>query len=160
MLKIWRTFRSDSRGSTAIEFGLIAAPLIASFMMILEVGLGYMASAQLDLAAFRASEAVRQGAAQGLDLPTFKRKYVCPNLKGLDCDKLTVQIDALAMFRLAPPPTLGSESFNYGSSGSIVAVQLTYPFPVYTNYLTGPVVSYGGSTVLPISAAVGTINRS
>ncbi|GGH26351.1 pilus biosynthesis protein TadE [Alsobacter metallidurans] len=158
MRSTWLRFKADKRGSTAVEFGLIATPLVASFLMIIEMGAAYWAGASLDLAAFRAGEAIRTRVAVGMDPETFRSRFICPSAGIMTCRDINIQVDAMATFDDAPPPSLTSSSFNTGGLGQSVAIQLSYPFPVFVNYITAPVISFNGRRALHLSAASAIIN--
>ncbi|MFZ5616770.1 MAG: TadE/TadG family type IV pilus assembly protein [Pseudomonadota bacterium] len=92
---------SDRRGSTAVEFAIVAPAFLALMFSTFEAGWFYFANSQLDAAVLDASRFIRTGQAQeqGFDKDAFYN-HVCPRLEifGQCSERLTVEVDTFASF--------------------------------------------------------------
>ena len=59
-----RLFLKDRKGAAALEFGLVAGPLVLFITAIMELGLGYWAGALLDSATQNTARQIRTGELQ------------------------------------------------------------------------------------------------
>src|SRR5262245_26255845 len=83
-----RRFSADTRGVTAIEFGMVALPFFAMVMAIMLIGTQYLTTHFLEYAVTEAARKLRTGEAQkaGKTLGDF-RKMVCDAASGyITCD--------------------------------------------------------------------------
>ncbi len=91
----------DRKGSTAVEFALVAPPFIALMLSTFEVGWFYFAASQVDAATIATARLVRTGQAQraGFDKQEFFNA-VCPTVQVFgDCDEtLTVEVTVFNSF--------------------------------------------------------------
>lgn len=90
-------WRSDSRGVTAIEFGMVAMPFMMLLFGIIGVGLYFFTTFTLENAVEQASRLLRTGQAQaaGYTPAQFKAK-VCEFVPGhIDCDS-KVRVNVLS----------------------------------------------------------------
>lgn len=91
----------DRRGSTAVEFAIVAPAFLALMFSTFEAGWFYFANSQLDAAVLDASRFIRTGQAQqgGFDKDAFFN-HVCPRLEifGQCSERLTVEVDTFASF--------------------------------------------------------------
>jgi Flp pilus assembly protein TadG len=136
-----RRFRQDCRGSTAVEFGLIAVPFFALVLAMMTIGSHYLAYHSLERGVLEASRLLRTGEAQkaGMDLDDF-RELVC-NSAGtfISCDeRLVVHIRSSQTFAglapatscvtdgaLTPSAGSGSDAVSTQSGEDSIAVQVT-----------------------------------
>jgi Flp pilus assembly protein TadG len=144
-----RGFARDTRGVTAIEFGLLALPFFAIVLAILETALVFMAGEIFDSAVHDANRTIMTGRAQAQNatLETF-RDTVCDHTFGLfNCDNIHIVVSPVSDFASAsPPPPIASgcsaencrwsedESFRPGGGSSVVLVRAYYRWPVIINF--------------------------
>ena len=143
----------DERGTTAIEFGLLALPFFTIVFAILETSMVFFAGQVLDSAVQDASRKVRTGEASAYTLAQF-RTEVCNGLFNIfDCTNLKIVVKPLTSFStygsqvitvpIVPncTPTLANswcwqvtEVFQPGSTSSIELVQVFYKWPTIINF--------------------------
>jgi Flp pilus assembly protein TadG len=151
-------------GSTAIEFGLIAAPFLAMMFAILETALVFFAGQVLETAGSDSARLIMTGQAQnqGYSQAQFK-DAVCAKIYGLfDCaGGLTIDVKTYTSFAamdnsLKPIDSNGNlqnANFSYqpGGPGEIVVVRLMYQWPVYVSLLGLNLSDLSGSKRLLMS---------
>jgi Flp pilus assembly protein TadG len=131
-------FRRDTAGASALEFALVATPLILLLLAVLQVGLAFFANFTLENAAAHGARLVRTGQAQnqGFDAAAFKNE-VCKQLSEmLSCAKLALDVrrfDDFSSSELTNPLDGDGNmqnSFNYdpGVGGEVVVVRAFYPW--------------------------------
>jgi Flp pilus assembly protein TadG len=147
-----RRFARREDGTTAIEFGLVAAPFFALLFAIIETAMVFFAGQTLETAVSDSGRLIMTGQAQqqGFDQAAFKKKICDPAqptqslLTALfDCSKLVVDVRKYTNFSAAQtgkPLDAGGNltgPFQYqpGCSGDIVVVRLMYPWPTYVSLL-------------------------
>lgn len=154
-----RAFARDERGTTAIEFGILALPFFMIVGATLETAVVFLSSQVLDSAVQDVSRLVRTGQIREMGInstATFKAG-VCDRLYGLfsNCSGLHVEVKVVTDFASAtvsPPIDVAActsdktkcawsrpESFSPGQGSAIVVVQVYYKWPV--------VVGVGGYTL-------------
>jgi Flp pilus assembly protein TadG len=103
-----RRWGGDSSGTTAVEFGMVAAPFFMLIMMIMTVGLEFFAAHSLENGVASAARQIRTGRAQkaGKTLANF-RQMVCDQAGSfIKCDsKLVIHVKSGAVFADLDPPT-------------------------------------------------------
>lgn len=161
-----RRFRRDTRGATAVEFGLLALPFIALMAGIIELGITYFADNALDTATSEAARLIRTGQAQqkGFDAAAF-RSHVCDGLKPVfDCNNLKVDVRTSPDFSsitTAPPikadGTIDDSKLKYdaGHGTDIVIVRVFYAWPAVLNFIDSKSAANGKH----ILAAVATFRN-
>jgi Flp pilus assembly protein TadG len=141
-------FLRSRDGASAVEFGLIALPFLAIIFATLQAAILLMAQEELETAVEKSGRLVLTGQAvtQSLTQAQFTTK-VCGYLSALfNCDNLMVNMQTADTFSDASPtaPTLtfGSKgqvtntwSYQPGSAGEIVVLQVMYQWPVFGNLL-------------------------
>jgi Flp pilus assembly protein TadG len=129
-------FLRDRSGASALEFAIIAAPLLLLLLAILEVGLVYFANFELDNAVAYGARLVRTGQVQtnGLNAAAF-RTEVCKQLTApFNCTDLKLDVRHFSDFSSAqltnPLDANGklktSFTFDPGNPGDIVVVRAFY----------------------------------
>ena len=139
-------FRRDSRGATAVEFGLVAIPFFALMMAILETFLLFFASQTIETATNRGARLIRTGQAQtaGMTEADFKTE-ICSAMAGLfNCSaNLRVDVRTYEFFDnvdLTQPVDddgnlIEDFIFQPGDAGDVVVVRAFYEWPIHTNIL-------------------------
>jgi Flp pilus assembly protein TadG len=163
-----RRLQADARGTTAVEFGLIAVPFFLLVMGIITIGMQYLTAHSLDQAVALASRQLRTGEAQkvGLTLGGF-RQAVC-NAAGamITCDeRLVVHVKSRSTFaeltpvtpcltngRLTPPEGVAEDGIRTraGDASQAVVVSVCYewdagfgPWQLIWNLLSAPEADRG-----------------
>ncbi len=138
-----RLFRRDSRGTSAVEFALIAVPLISLLGAIFESGLVLLTSENLNEATRQASRSMLTGVAQGAGITTttaFKSAYLCPATgprilaSYVDCSKVIIDVRTATSFSGQDLSndfykTQSTNQFCMGAPGTITVVRIAYPMP-------------------------------
>lgn len=153
---LFRRFASSREGATAVEFAIIAAPFVATLMVIFEVSYLFLIAESLDNGLSQAARQVLTGQAQQSsgstqikDQATFIQYALCPNLPSLvDCTKLQVNIAPATSFSSSSPGApISSGSLNTASWGytpcqsttgtpAIMKVEAIYPVAALSAYFT------------------------
>lgn len=169
--KALRRFGRDRRGATALEFGLVAAPLFFMILATIELGMVYMVTTSLDNATQEAARQVRTGelAATGTATADSFRDQICANMGWLESQcksNLSVDVRSFSSFsgESAPNPvTQGGNStgsfdksklvFQTGNAGDIMLVRSFYQWNLITPVLYGGLQSMNGTGVDVITSA-------
>jgi Flp pilus assembly protein TadG len=138
-----RRFVRKQDGTTAVEFGLVAAPFLALLFAILETALVFFSGQALETAVSDASRLIMTGQAQtqGMSQKAFK-DAVCDRIYGLfDCqsgvsvDVKSYSLSSFSSSSISDP--IGNDgnmqtNFGYdpGGPGDIVVVRLFYQWPI------------------------------
>lgn len=134
-----RRFFSDAGGASALEFALIATPLIFLLLAVMQVGYVFFANFALDSAVASAARMIRTGQVQtgGFDAAKFKEE-LCRNFVGpLSCGRLMLDVrsyDSFASAASGLTPPLDEDgkinadvAFDPGSPEEVVIVRAFYP---------------------------------
>jgi Flp pilus assembly protein TadG len=136
-------FLRDRRGASALEFALVAVPLILLLLAILQVGLIFFGNMTLEFAADQGARLIRTGQAQQkeFDAAAFKNE-VCKHLTVmLPCAKLQLDVrrfDSFGTTELTNPLDQNGNlktNFSYepGEGGDVVVVRAFYPWDLTVN---------------------------
>jgi Flp pilus assembly protein TadG len=138
----FRRFGGDTAGASALEFALVATPLILLLLAILQVGVVYFATFSLEGATDRGARLIRTGQAQlqGFSADQFKTE-VCKQLTApLTCSGLKLDVHSYPNFSAAAAnmtSPLGSDgnmktdfSYDPGGAGDVVVVRAFYPLDI------------------------------
>jgi Flp pilus assembly protein TadG len=135
-------FRAAQNGATVVEFALIAPAFLAVIFAILQSTIFLFAQQALQNAAVQAGRMFMTGSAQTSSLTQAGfSNDVCPMVSTLfTCSKLQINVAAYSSFSNAStaPPSLYNSSgqlqtagtYSTGSPGTIMVVQLAYPWPI------------------------------
>ena len=100
-------FRADRRGTTALEFGFVAAPFFVLMLTIMTVGLHFFTIHSLENGVTTAARKIRTGEAQkaGMSYNDF-RKLVCDQAGSfIKCDsRLVIHVKSGTTFADLDPP--------------------------------------------------------
>ncbi|MBV9983805.1 TadE/TadG family type IV pilus assembly protein [Bradyrhizobium sp.] len=135
---------ADSKGATAVEFALVAAPFLALIVALIQTFLVFFAQELLESVVQKSSRLILTGQVQSQQMKQddFK-KAVCNQIVILfTCDGLMVDVQVANTWSSAntSTPTLSfkpdgtvanSWQFNAGSTGDIVVVRVMYQWPVF-----------------------------
>jgi Flp pilus assembly protein TadG len=143
-------FIRDSKGATAVEFGLIAAPFLAILAALIQTFLLFFAQSQLENAVRASARQILTGQVQTQDAGLSQtaaiaafHQTVCNNGASLfTCTGLMVDVQVANNWSSAntgmPVLTYKSDGsvgntwqFNPGNAGDIVVVRVMYLWPVF-----------------------------
>ncbi len=160
--------KRKNRGSSAVEFAMIAAPFFFLLFAILEVMTIFIMQTTMESALSTEARKIRTGQAQSGSSPITQSQFkanICTKLMGLgDCtNRLFVMVQAMntAPGTALPTPwadgslTPGSaddEPYQNSTQGQIVIVRAYYMWPIITPGLNGVLSNYS-------STALGNYNR-
>jgi Flp pilus assembly protein TadG len=142
-----RAYVRNCRGATALEFALIATPLMALIFVCLQMAMYVLVCVSLDNATQRAAREIRMGitTASNSTSTTFRQK-VCDNLGwlGADCmDNLKLDVDSFDNFStvtLVDPIANGdfTTDLNYdiGGASRIQLVRTYLTWEMFTPFIT------------------------
>lgn len=138
-LRPLRRFKRDRRGVTAVEFGLVAMPLLATLCATFEVAYINIENEMLAAGVSSASRAMLTGTLQDSKVTSaakFVSDYLCPPTGRLvpsnfDCSKLIVDVRSAASFVSGDLANNFYKSANNkfcpGAPGEIVVMRVAYP---------------------------------
>jgi Flp pilus assembly protein TadG len=137
-----RRFRRDCRGSSAVEFSLVALPFFALLFAIIEICIYFFASQILETAIQDSGRLIYTAQAQSKSMTAQDFKDdVCPRVAVLmKCDKVYVDVKyypADQVINITDPITAGkldTSGFKYepppaGATGTVVA-RIFYAWPL------------------------------
>jgi Flp pilus assembly protein TadG len=160
-------FLREGRGSSAVEFAMIAPIFIGLLISILETGIYFFAQNVLQAAAVQSGRLFLTGQAQAANLTKAQfASDVCPYIQALfNCSNLMVDVNYYASFGgsnvSSPTLTFNAQgqvtntwSYNPGTAGEIMVVRLMYQWPVITGPFAFivPNLSNGTSLIMGITA--------
>jgi Flp pilus assembly protein TadG len=128
-----RRFAGEDKGASALEFALIATPLILALLAVLEVAVVYFANFQLEAATAQGARLIRTGQAQtqNFDAGKFKTE-VCKHVSApIICANLMLDVRHYS---------------NFGGAGSDLTNPLDSSGKLKTNFTYDPGV--GGDVVV------------
>ena len=173
MARISRFWR-QKRGSTAVEFALVATPLIGLALACLETAIMMMTSSVLQNGITAAAREIRTGALQsattgscpagGVSAGVFSAlaAAVAANALGISIPNLTYDVRSFSSFATAQPPALAFDAsgkptnncFDTGGANAIVAVRIAYN---YNFIIPGLGTFLGGGATSPSVPFVYTV---
>lgn len=133
-------FGADASGSSALEFAVLAGPLILLLLAILQMSFVYFANFSLESAVNLAARLVRTGQAQSFNATEFKTE-VCKKLSApITCGGLKLDVRKYTNFAGAasgltqPLDQAGDLKTNFsydpGVRGDVVVVRAFYPLDI------------------------------
>lgn len=163
-----RLFGKNERGTTIIEFALIAAPLFALLIAILETSLTFFAQQALETTAEASARQVMTGQAQKANLSQAQfLNMVCGKLPSfMSCSKVMVDVQTSANFSSANTtlptitfdPTTGKPTntwqYQIGNAGDIVTLRIMYLWPVVSGPLGFSLANSGSNTRILLATQV------
>lgn len=147
ILGLPRAWRRDERGTTAIEFAIIAPVFFFLMFLIAETALVFIAEQVLDNAIFETARLVRTGQAQNANMTKADfTSRVCGRVAVfINCNspnfylevKSYASFSAMSMSKPIDAQNNFTDpgAFNFGSAGSIEVVRAYYQWP--TNKIFG-----------------------
>lgn len=138
---LWKSWRKNERGATAVEFSIIAAPFFILVFAIIEVGAVLFMSTVLENAVLESSRQIRTGQAQEAELTADDfQAEICTHIEFIaDCDDLEVDVQVFDGFigldqstPLTADLDLDTDGFGFdmGGAGDIVLIRIFYKWPL------------------------------
>lgn len=156
-----RRFRRADRGATAVEFGLLAAPLLLMTMGVLELAVVFLVSITLDMAMQLSSRQIRTGQFQlgANNTQADFKALVCSNMTWLQsqcASSMSLDVrtfstfSALASAHTLTPSNLSTTSFCYspGQPTDIVLVRAYFQWTLFTPLLNNALANMGSNVRL------------
>lgn len=158
-------FVRDRSGVMAVEFALVAAPLMFMLFSIIELALVFMVASSLENATTEVSRQIRTGSIQlgGGGSKTAFRNAICAELGWLQAQcqaNLSVDVRTFAQFtgQSAPDPLQtsggvttfneGATTYNVGAPGDIVLVRSFYRWTLISPFLEGGLERLSGGIAM------------
>jgi Flp pilus assembly protein TadG len=166
-------FIVEARGTTAVEFALIAPILIATILFLMSIGYMLVMSQTLDYATQKASRTIRTGQSSGVTQTNFRTGTLCPLLPSMfNCNDVIVNIQSVSTTDANYPneyysfvnaaqsglviPQLDNTKTNYYAANAqcVVYVQVLYPVNIFMSFLSSSTIAttYNGRKVYLIMA--------
>jgi Flp pilus assembly protein TadG len=144
-------------GTTAVEFALIAPPFLGLIVAVFQMTMYLFAQQALQTAAVSAGRLIMTGQVQNANLTQsqFQTNDVCPLLAAMfTCSNVYVNVQSYNDFASANAgaPTLtyngngsvsNTWSYNLGSPGQVMVLQLIYQWPIISGPLGSVVPNLG-----------------
>jgi len=157
----------DRRGSAAVEFALVAGPLIFLICACVELALIFLVSVSLDNATDLASRDIRTGLTTNANtsVEQFKQK-ICDRMGWLGggcVSNLQVDVQIYSSFaglsQALPPIEDGKFKaanfyFNIGAGSKVQMVRVYYEWPLITPFLDGGLSRLGNHDAVITAKAV------
>ena len=156
-----KRLRAAQGGSTAVEFAMVALPLVFGIFATLEMALIIVASVSIDNASAQAARKIRMGifTQANSSMNSFKQE-ICDHMNffAATCmDDIQIDVKTYNNFALVPTtdPIAGGEfdstdmAYQIGTGSSIQLVRVYYHWTLITPFLKGGVTSLNnGDAVL------------
>ncbi len=138
--RLLRRFGSNASGASALEFAIVATPLLLLLLGVLQVAFVFFANFSLENAVERAARLIRTGQAQSFNSSAFKNE-VCKEITApLTCSGLQLDVRKYTSFGSAaagltqPLDSDGNikNDFSYdpGARGDVMVVRAFYPLDI------------------------------
>ena len=141
-----RRLLRSTKGSAAIEFGMVGLPFVLMMFAILEIGIVFVTDSVLENATIETGRMVRTGqaSAEAMTAATFKNS-LCGRMSifSADCaNRATIDVRVIPQFATTPPDPMADGAFNNGvltysngAPGDLILVRVWYRQPLVTTFL-------------------------
>ncbi|MFT4090421.1 MAG: pilus assembly protein [Asticcacaulis sp.] len=164
-LKDIRGYGRDRKGASAVEFALIAGPLIFMIFACLELALVVLVSVTLENAVDSSARRIRTDNMADINSAQTFRENICANMNWLggSCmDNLHVDVrtfDSFAQASTPPDVIINGEleenmAYEVGNGGAIQLVRAYYTWDMLTPFLKTSVSTLSGGKVALSTTAV------
>jgi Flp pilus assembly protein TadG len=153
-MNIFKRYRRDDRGATAVEFAMVGGPFLYLLCVIMEMGLMLFSEYTIEHATAQAARLIRTGQAQNNSMSAADIKQaVCDNVQFLDCaTKLFVDVRKYTDFADVSAPgsittdedgnsevstDVSSSTFEPGGPGDVVVVRVYYAWDLFVPGIPG-----------------------
>lgn len=143
--RIVRRFRKNDKGTTAIEFAMLAAPFFVLLFGIIESSLIFFAGQMLENSVDEVGRKVRTGQLNNTMTAAQFRTEICNSAAILfDCEGIKIDVKVAARFQDLPNPPIANSLNNstdfstYGFTPpcpeEIAMVTASYEWPIFTYF--------------------------
>ena len=164
LIPFLRRFKRAQKGSTAVEFAIVALPFFSLMFAIFDVSLVYFATSALENGVASAAREIRTGQAQINNLTSVQfRDLVCARIAPLmSCgNNLVIDIRKFTNFGSITFPVAVDANGNFtnnaqyqiGVAGDVIVVRAYYSWPMLTPVGSRYVTMANGKRLLTVSAA-------
>ncbi len=147
-------YHRDQSGATAVEFSLLAVPLVLLMFGLIEISMVFTKQGLLEYATAQAARQIRTGQAQQSgNAETVFQTALCDQASFLiDCNDIAYDVQTMADFAEAnesPPPSFDedglfeSQGFAAGGASSIVMIRTIHRHAIITPIMQ-PLLANGG----------------
>lgn len=153
----------STKGTTAIEFSLLAMPFVIFVIGIIELSLVFLGGAVLNGAVYDAARMIRTGQVQqSADPEVAFSEALCDHASLLlDCNQLEYQVETLESFSDADLSLQVDEDghmiqapFDTGGVSDVVIIRVTYLYPFMTPFIGNLLSDYPGNKKLLMATTV------
>jgi Flp pilus assembly protein TadG len=160
-----RRFRRNRRGSTIVEFALVAPVFFALLFAIIETSIMFFASEVLETITQNSARQILTGQAQTADYPDaahFRSAVVCPQIPAIfTCNNIYVDVKSYPSFSNVSISTqivagafdTSTLSYSPGNSCDIVVARLFYIWPQFVTGLGYNISNLSGNQRLLVATA-------
>jgi Flp pilus assembly protein TadG len=132
---LFRKFRKNDRGATAVEFAFVAPMLIALIIATIEIGVLEVMSSNLDAAVMEAARKLRTGEADRPANTAALEDMICQDMVDVKADclnRLATSVQTTPNFAGAATTANATPTgqFDGGQPGDIVLIRATYRWPL------------------------------
>ena len=162
-----RPFSSDNRGAAAVEFALVATPLIAVILSLLQVSAIFFFDQALQTVTIKSARQLMTGSAQLSSLTQSQFKtVVCNNAPSVfQCSNIMVDVQSSPAFSSVNTSSIAvtyngsgavTNTWNYspGTPGDIVIVRVMYNWPVLGGFMGFGLADQPNNNHLLVATAV------
>lgn len=132
----------DTKGVTAVEFGILGVPFFILIFAIIESSLLFFSTQYLETAVDNVTRKIRTGILNELTTEAQFKTALCDEIVVLfNCNEIKTKVDVAATFDELTPIVTDEEGeieedFDQLGPKQIIQVTATYLWPVFTNYAT------------------------
>ena len=162
-----RPFPSDNSGAAAVEFALIATPLVAVILALLQFAAVFFFDQALQTVAMTSARQLMTGSAQlsSLNQSQFKT-VVCNNAPSVfQCSNIMVDVQSSPVFSSVKTSAItlnyngsgvvtNSWNYNPGSPGDVVIIRVMYNWPVLGGFMGFGLANQPNNNHLLVATAV------
>jgi Flp pilus assembly protein TadG len=166
-MNMFRKWLSAKDGATAVEFSLLALPLIVMIIGTIEIALMFTTQSLLDASTSTAARLIRTGQIQQSDAANQEQLFrdtLCGFAKILiPCGEIQFQVDDLDNFGDAdgaPPPqfddegNLQNQGFSTGGENDVVLIRVAYRYSIITPLMQFVLTNRGDGSRIMMSTVV------
>ena len=149
-----RSFFSDRRANTAVEFALLAVPFLGLLFAIIETGVVLLVGSTISNVTEKVARTIQTGQVQQAGITTadaLRSQFVCPSTGAgflpsfIPCSALIVDVRTITTFADADVTSPfyndpANVKFCPGNAGALVVVRVAYAMPVFL-----PILAYAAN---------------
>lgn len=136
-------FAAATKGAIAVEFALLAGPLILLLIGMFELGSNQLHLQQVERIAQRATLLLRSGEIRAADYTaqSFRSDVLCKNLVLLTCGNIVVNLSSLQSSERITGANVSGAKWCPGAAHEMRLLQIAYPVPLLSRIWAGTPLS-------------------